>query len=600
VALASVYRIGVSIAMQNGVSSVLRVIQRDLFGLQTQVDLTAGGFTRMKAAALGAMGIVAAGAALGAWWELAKAGAEITNQQGKMLQLGVSYRDVMKETAVAMKAASQISGSTTSGNMAALIVLRNQLGSLQNANTALPAYAKAQFVLASNGYDPSQLDYFIKALDVQGAFVNKKTGELDASQFATGLKEAIAAVLTTGGLLNGQGFYQASRLSNPAGQAMGTEMYLKNMTEVLVALGNRGARGLEYAATDFIGGTLSKAQVNMLERLRLISAGAVKYSGGGRYVADTSKLQGADLLTKGDLIDWLKKYFLGAANAQGLSALQAGAPFQQTLQSLVSFLSTNWPQIQRSAEQQSQAQNTNQYDEAKNQFNGATSDFASALHNLWQVLGVPAAQTAIQVLKPLTAGLREFTGWLGTHPTYVKMIDDMLLGLGVGLTVLGGIAVVGAIAGMVGAGGTLALVASGIVGVATAFNILEVGIKRLEQAFPSIFPSDDHSHMHPVHTGGRFSQTYYAPNAGWQQVGGNVVPMPGSQTHGPGAHGNGAPLGSPSNPLHAVITNAGDVGKAAAGGAAAHISRQLDAPNSGTSGYNPAATAPGSAASSAR
>jgi hypothetical protein len=500
--------VSVKIAMQNGVSSVLKVIQKDVLGLGAAVDFTQGKFNRMKLAVVGAGAMFAGGAALAGFKALADAGGQVLNAQAKMLQIGISQRDVAIETAVAYKNMS-IAGTTAAGNINNLTTLRGILGTLGAANAALPAYSQAQFALSSRGVDPGQLDQFVKALDLMGAFNTK--GQIDPAKFGPAIQQAVSAVLTTNGLLTGQGFYQAVRLSGPAASAMGEKAYLQNMVEILLALGNRGARGLEYGATTFIGGQMSKNSAMMMDRLGLTKASDYTHEG-GRWSLKSGKIQGADMLDSGNIVGWIQKYFLPDAAKAGLSPLQAAATLPQTLQLLITTIANMAPQMARSVQQQAQAQTANPYQAGMLAFGGATQNFESALTSLWQVLGVPAAQTAVTVLNELAGGIRTFGQWVGAHPTYAKVIDDMLLGLGVGLTALGAVAVGAALVGMIGSGGTLALVAAGIVTLGTAMTVLANAIPSIIKHLPK-WMTDSTNNGQGYYTPG--PRPVYHPNSGY-------------------------------------------------------------------------------------
>jgi hypothetical protein len=106
---------------------------------------------------------------------------------------------------------------------------------------------------------------------------------------------------------------------------------------------------------------------------------------------------------------------------------------------------------------------------------------------------VPEATTGVTILNTLSAGIRNFTGWVGAHPAYAESMDKTLLGLGAALTVLGTAATIGAIASLVGSGGTIALVAVGLGALAGAFHELPGAIKEAEtlwKAFPAFLSAN--------------------------------------------------------------------------------------------------------------
>ncbi len=594
--MAEVYAIAVRIALQNNVSSGLKVIAKDLLGLNGAVDGLQRKFGRLHVALFGA-GMVAAGLGfLDIFKGLAEAGGAVVNQQAKMAQLGISNRDIARETAEAY-ANIGISGTTIAGNMAAALKLRTIFGGsgFQETNLALPAFLKAQFALQGAGIDPASIEDFIKPLDVMGAF---RTGnKLDPAKFGPAIQMAVSAVLSSGGLLTGVAFQRAIQLAGPAAAQMGEQTFFNTMLEPLLALGNKAARGLQYGGSTFIGGQMSKASAHMLDRLGLTHAGDYTHEG-GRWTLDQGKIAGSKLLAKGDIIDWISKYFLPDAAKAGLNPMVAAASLPQTLQALISTVYEIGPQIAKSIAQQAQANAANPYTAAQAAWSGASGNLEDALTGLWQALGVPAAGMAVTVMNKLADAIRNFTAWVGNHQTAVTTAEKIMGGLGVALAALGTVALAGALAGMVGTGGTLVLLAGALGG-------LGLALKGIPGALDTI-----------NHDLQKFVYDLLHPST-W--ISGPGTPAPGSPHRGPtplaqpysgpgavdtlesGAHnavkkiGDWIDQGAP-----VAVTNPGAIGKAATGLAIDHMTRGLQAPQTGSSTANYRHTRSGSAANAAR
>lgn len=141
--MADVYKIGVSIAMTNGVSSVLKVIQKDLLGLNGAVDVTAGKFDRLKVAMIGGMTALSGIAMLDGFKKLAEAGGKLLDQQ-LMISNGTTQVDLAREMATAYNMVG-IGGSTLTDNLKMVADLRQLLGStnLGEAISLAPGMMKA-------------------------------------------------------------------------------------------------------------------------------------------------------------------------------------------------------------------------------------------------------------------------------------------------------------------------------------------------------------------------------------------------------------------------------------------------------------------------
>ncbi len=610
------YKIGVSITMQNGVSGVLKVIQKDLLGIKKAVDFTQGSFTRMHLAVAGAAGVVAGGAFLEVFKSLAEAGGAVVNQQAKMAQLGISNRDIALETADAYKNIS-ISGTTIAGNMAAALKLRSIFGGtdFKEADMAVPAFLKAQFALQGAGINPTSIEDFIKPLDVMGAF---RTGnKLDPAKFGPAIQMAVSAVLSSGGLLTGAAFQRAIQLAGPAAAQMGEQTFFNTMLEPLLALGTKAARGLQYGGSTFIGGQMSKASASMLDRLGITSAADYTHEG-GRWTLDQNKIAGSKLLDKGDIIDWISDYFVPDAAKAHLNPMVAAASLPQTLQALISTVYELGPQIAKSIAQQAQANAANPYTAAQAAWSGATGNISTALTGLWQALGTPAAYMGVTVLNRISDGIRNFTTWLGAHPQVASLIDKTLLALSVGLTVLGSAAIVSGIALMVGPAGYLALTATGIAGLGLVLHTFpsiltdaEKGLQKFVWGILNPFAKGSWLNQGPggpsPHPGMHWA-VYGKGSGGWvpdnptvpqQQSGsGSWKPTEDAVKKAYQIVADWIFKGAPVTASGAVaVTNPGDIGKASAAATIRNLHQGFTAPNSGPTGFNPSASPPGSSAS---
>jgi len=145
------YKIGVSIAMSNGVSSVLAVIQKDVLGLRAAVDLTNGGFSKMKVAIGGLAGVTFGAGMLAGLYKLSGAAERYTEQLNTMRMAGINGMELAQSVSEAWKIAGTIPTTTATGNLKALLDMRNNLvGGLPEAIKMLPITAKIATVMAAS------------------------------------------------------------------------------------------------------------------------------------------------------------------------------------------------------------------------------------------------------------------------------------------------------------------------------------------------------------------------------------------------------------------------------------------------------------------
>ncbi|MDE3023359.1 MAG: hypothetical protein KGI54_16170 [Pseudomonadota bacterium] len=465
------YKVFVSLGMKNGISAGLRTIQAEVFGLKKTVDLTTGSFSRMQAAVVGAMA-GGTGFALGkAYMGLADAGGKVLTQQGQILSLTGQQRDVAQATAEAYRDIA-ISNTTIAGNLGAFQQLRGVFRDSGEAIKGMSAFLKGNAVFQGFGGTASEFGKAIKALDIQGAFVNAK-GQFDVSRLAPAIGDYNAAFGLSHGLLTPADLLNYTKMAGPAASMMDTHAYLRDNLELMLGLGRTGGRGEAYAIKDLIGGNVSKALAASLYHLGIVQLKNLSVTA-GHYAIKRGGLQNEGELTSrnGGLIRWfydtvlpdMQKhgYKLNAAGlAQALGSLPA-----TTLRALT-FALTNKAQVEAGMKKfdQASALSPEQYHTMMaTNYGLAKSNLASAFTSLWQALGTSPAQVMISTLNELASGIRNLTQWVGAHPGYAKMLTDMLGALAVGFTVLGVAFGAAAIVGLVGSGGLLAGLALGVTG----------------------------------------------------------------------------------------------------------------------------------------
>jgi len=604
--MADVYRIGISIAMRNGVSSALKVIQKDVLGLGTAVDFTQGKLNKLKLAVGGAALAFAGKQVLSAYAGLANAGGKVLNQQAQILSLTGSQRDVVMATKEAYKDIA-ISNTTIAGNLSAFQALRAVLSNSKEAIAAMAPFLNAAVVFKGFGGTQAGLAYAVKALDIQGAFVGAN-GQLDPTRVKSALHDYNTVFGLSHGLLTPQQLLQFTKMAGPAAAMMSTSAYLRDNYELMLGLGPTGGRGEAYAIKDLLGGGTSKALAEQLAHLGLVRRGGIEDEF-GHYVIKRGALSGNAQLTGQGIIPWfygtvvpLLKAHHYALNAAGLA--QALGSLPQTTLRAFTYLLTNRAQIEAGM---------HKYDVATQQNYLATmlaSNFALAKGNvtsaftaLWQALGTPAAKMAIPILNELAGGIRRFTQWIGAHPGYAVAIDKTLLALGVGLTALGSALVIGAVIAAVGTGGTLAALGVGIAAVATVLAATNWG--AISKAFGNAVSGFEHGIQrilyditHPgqlikdvsgLGSGAPAVPSHPPGNGHWQIAGRTRIWVPAG-SHAPTGPGliqgtediwhslaNWVDQGAP-----VTVTNPGDIGF----NMHKTMVRSLAAPQTGPSGFN--------------
>ena len=251
------YTIGVSIALSNGVSAILAVIQKDVLGLKRAVDLTQGSFDRMKVAAFGFSGVVIGGAMIAGLSSLSKAGEKYVHQLEQMKLAGMSLEEQQRAIFAANQVSSRVLTTDPTGNLQAIRELRGALNSAGASPAAatheaiehLEAVQKAQAVMVSSlGSDHASDVYeMVKGLEQIGATQNPE-------RFNRLLDGMVRANVAFGGKLNATQWFQTLKYTRGAGQFYDDEFlqfYLPTLMQEMSAgkgMGQGGGPGNALAS----------------------------------------------------------------------------------------------------------------------------------------------------------------------------------------------------------------------------------------------------------------------------------------------------------------------------------------------------------------
>jgi hypothetical protein len=478
-----VFKIGVGINMTTNASQVISVLMRDMLGLNIaagKVEATLGRVGKLAAG----LGMIFGGVEiLKTMPKLLAMGDKLVEQQVKLKALGVSDAHVTAATNTAVAIVSSVPGSVLDKNLALIRELRGVLKDTAEASAAAPAVATMQQVLAHYGIADSGTLSLLKALDIKGSFI--KNGQLDVGALTEAVHAATAALSLTGGLLTPQTFYRFTRLAGPAAAAMDTTAYLKDFTEVQLALGPSGGRGMSMAAKTFLGGSLTKPIIGQLEALHLLNPGDISKDHGHYSLKAGHHVAGYDELTQRGFVQWFHDVVQPALTKGGFTGpagvMQALSSLPQTEARLFTFFETNWAQIQKFGGQFDQAAAA----DPTKVFNDGSyiqnmKDLSAAWESFTEELGKDMVPIAIKALKLTTSALQELFALTVKYPEAAKDITGAVYAFG-GLLVLGGSMKIMSVAlgpfasglkSLVGTGAGITTVGTGLTAVATGFEKL--------------------------------------------------------------------------------------------------------------------------------
>ena len=481
------YRIGVHLAMTNGVSPILSTIARDLLGVDSKIDQTAENFGRLKTAIAGAGMALAGGAMLKGMAALVNSGAELVHQQERMRNMGLSNLDVARATAAAWKATGQNLDSSVVENMKSIGDLRYVMGDLGEAMKALPAFTNMATVLSAAGLGSAKDEIFsaVKAMEQSGGLVDPKTHKIDPAR-ALGLMDLMTKVdIATNGRVDPREMLNFTKMAGPAVSMMSPEAMYGTIPSIIQAMGGyRAGTAIQALTRQFTGGVMAQRTATELEGLGLLDKSKVTIGPGGHITMAAGAVIGLDTMQK-DPVAWVRDTLMPALVSHGYNT-----PDKMIAESyrflgtgpevrLISDIIRNTPAILKDAAMISTAVGSQKgaSNLLANDLDTEKSAFGKQVEGLMQSLGSPLVPIATAALLHINEGINYMTQTFAAHPEAVKVIGVTLTAFA-GALVLVGTALVGmAIAPILALPATLAGITAGLVELATFFGLGMGGIQ---------------------------------------------------------------------------------------------------------------------------
>lgn len=466
-----VYKVGISMVLQNGVSAGLRLIMRDLGGVMGNINKINKGTQDWRA------GLIAVGAAMSAsgigvlslYERVVKAGDKIVKQQAVMRSLGVGNSGVNAMTAAAWKTATTVSGVSIGDVLKDEVMLRSITGSNSGAAAILTDVEKAKAYLGSalGGNPDESLSQALKAIDIVGGA--NKGGHISPEELVKNLGYIERAMVLSHGQITGSAILRMVQQAGPAATQIPFKDLLSNYTEAVMALGPAVGRGLFTSYMVASVGRAPAVAAHYLTQYGLVDPAKMqKIKGSSTYLFNPNDLLGADYLKKNGMLDWVREIVLPKLASQGVTTRQqqiaalSGMFSASTSARLLSFIANNGPQIDR-YKALSAMDGGDPYNQmVKGDWNLAVTNFSTSWGNLIAALGAPAVKGAISALNSFSDGIHNLTLWLSQHPGWASALDQGLLAFGAAITGFGVVLAGAGVVALIGTGGTLAAIAAGV------------------------------------------------------------------------------------------------------------------------------------------
>lgn len=477
-----VWKIGVAMSLTNGMSPVIAVIAKDVLGLKGKVKDVETAFKSWKPAIAGALSILAGGAMIGAVAKLAKAGGDVNHQLELMKAAGMKNAEIFASQAQAMKTMAAVQTTTFAGNLEHIRELRYAFGHTNEANQYLSQVTRSNAVLnAVKGGGTDQVWELVKSLEQKGLTT-------DPQAFMQYVNDMTKVVEATGGRVTPAMYMQSIKYGRTAALGWDESFITGALPRLIQSMSGGGTGGgragpgnaLMSAFAKVVQGQMSKKSAEEFNRLGLTT----RYSpikGSSQALVD---IAGSKMFTANPY-EWVQTVLMPALSKNGITSQQdiiqeISRLFQvRTASQVITEMGlqgrfhegANSPFEKDINLQKGAAALAPSYaDLSKNDYVTVMKEFNAQLKSLMQVLGGPAAQLAIPVMKGFTDAITSITQVASAHPTALKIVTEAVAGLGIALVGLGAAAVVGAAISVVGPVAAAVAAIAGIVGTIAALN----------------------------------------------------------------------------------------------------------------------------------
>jgi hypothetical protein len=473
------YEVAIHLTAQNGVSSVLAGISKEVLGLNAGVERLQKGFSNLHMGIIGAASAMAGAGILKGMEHLVDKGNAWVKVSRDMAQAGASHEQILRAQAEAMKLTGQYANMSSVEIMKMQNDARMTFGDQDKATEHIKDFVQmASFLKSDEGHEKGSADSESLMREINSAM---KSGEIAGKITPEAMHEHIMQ-LTAMKVAYGEqvkiGTYLAAQRTAGVALRNTSDDFRYGMFPALVQeQGSSAGVMLMTAFNKVVAGVGNRTQsIQEMERIGLLNSDQVKYDKVGRAIGlkDPDGIKGSQeaAMNFGSWVMTTLKPLLDKANpehnpireAQEISKL---FPDRNAAKAVTEILQ-QFSKLSKDAQQMAAARKALNMDE----YNAGSWDyqveaFQTQWKNLMTHLGAPVVGSATAMLAKLNEAMAGMSQWAMMNPEKAKAAVAVIAALGAVLLTLGTIAVGAAVIGAVGIAGVIAAAFVGI-GVAVA------------------------------------------------------------------------------------------------------------------------------------
>ena len=428
--MTEVYKVGITIALTNKVSSALSLIRGDL--AKTDAAALRLKSTLKEIKLLGVGGAILGGAgfmglkALEKGYDAAKKYEQALNQF-KSLSLG----DAVNRDADKFARGSQVIGASATDLISTVRDLHTALGDYGMAKSLGAQVAQMKFanqaVFGGHGMDFSerQLQAMEKIIEMKGGFKSP-------AQFMAQADMMQKVISGTGGMVKPSDYLQFIKTAGVGGRLLSNESFYYAMEPLIQEMsGGRVGTGTMSAYNNLAQGKSTVRAAREMMRLGLLDPKNVDYDKIGQVKSiHPGALKGMDQFTS-DPFEWMKSVLIPSMAAKGITGEKAilnemGAIFgNRTGSNLFSLM---YLQQDKIAKNMAISKNAMGVDQLVKMAKSSPQGAEMALGKSWENLKIAAGEALIPIVIPallkLAEGFRSLGGVIDRHPTLFKYLVE--------------------------------------------------------------------------------------------------------------------------------------------------------------------------------
>ena len=442
------YRIGVSIALANGVSPVLAIIGKDLLGLNTSIKQVEGNFKGWSAALIGVGSILAGATILGAMTKLVEKTAEFQDVLTKVSQLNPKVAEVVKSGE--MKSLAFNVGANLGMKVEDVTAVYGGIyGVLQDTDEAkeltpiAARYARLMEMRHKGSHPEQSINTLMRAGELSGRLTDDQ-GKIDPKKVEEWFDTAARLEAATHGQVNAETLLGlAQQGGGVALRGLSQEGY-EHMAIVAQMMGGQRAGTSLLSLRSQMTGAMLKRSAQAMQDYGLLKSDEWDSEGGHVTLSDKASHRMLSLVNQdpmkfvNELVDRLEAK--GITNKDDQMVALQRILGRQTTQRMVADMLLARQQIER------ETKGLEQGATVKEGLAGYSDNINANLHNLstaWSNLlvavGGSQGENFVHVLQTITSAIQGMTSFANAHPEAVKAALEAVVGLGAALVVIGGI-----------------------------------------------------------------------------------------------------------------------------------------------------------------